>query len=117
MKTVAARIGVSVLFGVLVSSLLLAADSRHSKSDATNGSQSDQPNIWRAVGRAPPAIEVAIAAHARSHTIYIGGAGAAILKSTNGGAPFVAIDNGPFGPLSMVMDPNDPNVVYAGGAK
>ncbi len=117
MKTIAGRIGVSVLFGVLVSSLLLAADSRHVKIDAPKGSQPDQLNIWRAVGPAPPAIEAAIAAHAPSHTIYIGAAGGVILKSTDGGATFVAVDNGPFGPLSMVMDPNDPNVVYAGGAK
>src|SRR5258708_2353525 len=108
MKTIAARIGVSVLFGVLASSLLLAADSRRVKIDGPNGSQPDQLNTWRAVGPAPPAIEAAIAAHAPSHTIYIGGAASVILKSTDGGATFVALDNGPFGPLSMVMDPSNP---------
>ena len=72
---------------------------------------------WRSVGPAPPAIGAAIAAHAPSHTIYVGGEGGNVLKSTDGGATFVAVDQGPLGPLSMVMDPSDPNVVYAGGLK
>ncbi|MET0620183.1 MAG: hypothetical protein ABW056_07880 [Thermoanaerobaculia bacterium] len=70
---------------------------------------------WKAVGPAPGAIPAAIAAHARSGTIYIGSLQGGLLKSTDGGAHFVSVYDG--GVPSMVMDPNDPNVVYAGGAK
>ena len=101
MRAIAAKSVASVWFTVLASSMLLAAN---------------RSGAWQSVGPAPPAIGAAIAAHAPSHTIYIGGEGGGVLKSTDGGATFVSVNNA-LTVLSMVMDPNDPNVVYAGGAK
>lgn len=72
---------------------------------------------WRSVGPVPPAIPAAIAAHAPSHTIYIGSLGGGILKSTDGGATFTALNGAASTVTAMVMDPNNPNVVYAGGLK
>jgi photosystem II stability/assembly factor-like uncharacterized protein len=119
MRAIAAKLVASILFGVLASSAQLASDIQSTRVDASNGTPSIQPVAWRSVGPAPPAIGAAIAAHAPSDTIYIGSEGGNLLKSTDGGATFVAVDNGLFGSqvLSMVMDPNDPNVVYAGGFK
>jgi photosystem II stability/assembly factor-like uncharacterized protein len=76
----------------------------------------NNPLAWRSVGPAPPAIEAAIAAHAPSHTIYIGSLGGGVLKSTDGGITFAAVNNGLDWPTisSMAMAPNDPNVVYVG---
>jgi len=104
-------------FCLIFGTLLFAADSRNIKTARPSGTQQAHPHAWRSVGPAPPAIPAAIAAHAPSHTIYIGSGG--ILKSTDGGTTFVAVDNGLFGSgvMSMVMDPNNPDVVYAGGAK
>jgi photosystem II stability/assembly factor-like uncharacterized protein len=118
MRTIAAKSIVSVLLGVLASGLL-ASDFRNAKIAAPNASQPSDLNTWRSVGPAPPAIGSAIVAHAPSRTIYIGSEGGNILKSTDGGATFVTVDQGLFGAgvLSMVMDPSDPNVVYAGGFK
>ena len=116
MRTIAAKSIASILFGVLASGLL-ASDFRNAKIASPTGSQPSNLNTWKSVGPVPPAIEAAIAAHAPSHTIYIAGAGGDFLKSTDGGATFFAIADRPSGPLSMVMDPNDPNVVYAAGFK
>jgi photosystem II stability/assembly factor-like uncharacterized protein len=116
MRAIAAKSVAFVSFTVLVSSILLAADHRSGKLEAPKSSQSAQLKTWQSVGPAPPAIGAAIAAHAPSHTIYIGGEGGGVLKSTDGGATFVSV-NSALTVLSMVMDPNDPNVVYAGGAK
>src|ERR1700682_980531 len=118
MRTIAAKLIVFILLGVQASGLL-ASDFRNAKIAAPNASQLSDLNSWRSVGPAPPAIGAAIVAHAPSHTIYVGSEGGNILKSTDGGATFVAVDNRLFGSgvLSMVMDPNDPNVVYAGGSK
>jgi photosystem II stability/assembly factor-like uncharacterized protein len=103
-------------FCLIFGGLLFAADVHKAKLHHPNGAQSKGPNSWRSVGPAPPAIPAAIAAHAPSHTIYIGSLGGGILKSTDGGATFVAvIPEG--GMRSMVMDPNNPNVVYAEGLK
>jgi photosystem II stability/assembly factor-like uncharacterized protein len=96
--------------------LLFAADAHKTKLDHPNSTQQPGPNSWRSVGPVPPAIPAAIAAHAPSHTIYIGSLGGGILKSTNGGATFAAVTPRG-GILSMVMDPNNPNVVYADGFK
>ena len=115
MRTIAARLVASVLLGLLVSSLLTAAQAQIGVPHAT---QSTHPRAWRSVGPAPPSIPAAIAAHAPSHTIYIGSLGGGVLKSTDGGATFMAVNNGVSPTVtSMVMDPNDPNVVYAGGSK
>ena len=69
---------------------------------------------WRSIGPAPPAINANIAADARSHTIYIGTLGAGVIKSSDGGATFRAVNNGlPNGTISgLAMSPVDPNVVY-----
>ncbi len=102
MRAIAAKSVASVWFTVLASSMLLAAN---------------RSGAWQSVGPAPPAIGAAITVHTPSHTIYIAGEGGSVLKSTDGGTTFVALNDGPQGVVSMVMDPNDPNVVYAGGAK
>ncbi|HXA13353.1 MAG TPA: hypothetical protein VNW93_14420, partial [Mycobacterium sp.] len=69
---------------------------------------------WSSIGPAPPAIDANIAADARSHTIYIGTLGAGVIKSSDGGATFRAVNNGlPNGTISgLAMSPVDPNVVY-----
>ena len=55
---------------------------------------------------------VPIAAHAPSHTIYVG-----LLKSTDGGATFKELNDPFIGSPSLEMDPHNPNLVYAGGSK
>jgi len=73
------------------------------------------PVGWRSIGPAPPAIEANIAADARSHTIYIGATGGGVIKSTDGGATFRAVNTGlPAGGTisGLVMAPGNPNVVY-----
>jgi photosystem II stability/assembly factor-like uncharacterized protein len=73
---------------------------------------------WRSVGPSPPAIEAAIVSNAPTHTIYIGSNGGGILKSTDDGASFVAINNGldDVTIAAMVMDPKNPEVLYASAA-
>jgi photosystem II stability/assembly factor-like uncharacterized protein len=69
---------------------------------------------WRSVGPAPPAIEAAIAADAATHTIYIASTGGGVLKSTNDGATFEAVNSGldALSITAMAMDPRNPAVVY-----
>lgn len=114
-RTISARMVASILFGALVSSALFSADYRNVKIDVANRSQSTDPGVWGAIGPAPPAIEAAIGVHAPSHTIYIGSLGGGVLKSTDGGASFAAINNGldSLVVASLAMAPNDPNLVYA----
>jgi len=120
MRTIAAKSIASILFGVLISSPLPVAQAqggyRQVKIDIPNRTQSTNPNAWRAIGPAPPAIEAAIAVHAPSHTIYIASLGGGVLKSADGGATFVAINNGLASLVvaSLAMAPNDPNLAYAG---
>jgi photosystem II stability/assembly factor-like uncharacterized protein len=118
MKTVGAKLVLSVVFGLLISSTLFSVEARKVKLDVLNRS-SNYGGEWRSIGPAPPAIPAAIAADAWSHTIYIGSIGGGVLKSTDGGATFRALNSEFLGSivLSMVMDPNNPNVVYAGGSK
>jgi photosystem II stability/assembly factor-like uncharacterized protein len=73
---------------------------------------------WRSVGPSPPAVEAAIVSNAPTHTIYIGSNGGGILKSTDDGASFVAVNNGldDVTIAAMVMDPTNPEVVYASAA-
>jgi photosystem II stability/assembly factor-like uncharacterized protein len=70
---------------------------------------------WHSVGPAPPAITTPIVADAATHTIYVGSAGAGVLKSTNGGATFVAVNNGLGGSIvtGLAIASNNVNVVYA----
>jgi photosystem II stability/assembly factor-like uncharacterized protein len=72
---------------------------------------------WKSVGPAPPAILAPIVAHPPSGTIYIGSLGGGVFKSTNGGSRFVPLDNSPRSATSLTMNPDDPNVVYAGFSK
>jgi len=69
---------------------------------------------WKSVGPAPPAILAPIAAHLPSHTIYINAFGGGVYKSTDGGSRFVPLENSPKDSASLVMNPNDPNLVYVG---
>lgn len=119
MRAIVAKLVASILSGALASSPLLASDIRSLKVDTPNVAPSTQPHAWKSIGPTPPAIGAAIVADAPSHTIYIGSEGGNILKSTDEGITFVAVDQGLFGSgvMSMVMDPNDPSVVYAGGFK
>ena len=73
------------------------------------------PGGWRSVGPGPGAIEANIASHAPSRTIYLASYGGGLLKSTNGGATFAAVDGGFFPDVSAIsMWPHDPNIVYIG---
>ena len=71
---------------------------------------------WAAVGPAPPAIEAPIAAHAPSGTIYMASLGGGVLKSTDRGGTFRAVNTGLGSRLvaAMVMAADDPNTVYLG---
>lgn len=73
---------------------------------------------WRSVGPSPPAIEAAVVSDAATHTIYIGSNGGGILKSTDDGASFVKANSGldDLTITAMVMDPKDPEVIYASAA-
>ncbi|HTR03689.1 MAG TPA: hypothetical protein VMN82_10875 [Thermoanaerobaculia bacterium] len=75
-----------------------------------------RPSGWKEIGPGPASVEAAIAVDAPSNTIYIVGIGGSVLKSTDGGAKFAAVDNGltSRGATSMAMFPRDPNVVYLG---
>jgi photosystem II stability/assembly factor-like uncharacterized protein len=70
---------------------------------------------WRSVGPSPPAVEAAIVSNAATHTIFIASNGGGILKSTDDGASFAAVNNGldEVTIAAMVMDPTNPEVVYA----
>lgn len=71
---------------------------------------------WVQVGPAPPAIEAPVAVHRPSGTIYVASLGGGVLKSSDGGASFKAINTGLGSPVtpSMAMAGNDPNTVYVG---
>src|ERR1017187_6909114 len=115
MKT-ATSIVVFAQFIAVASVALFGMDSPSAKVNPPNGAQTGYR--WTSVGPSPPAIPAAIASHPASHTIYIGSIGGGLLKSTNGGATFNALSSLPTNEvMSMVMDPGNPNVVYAGGFK
>jgi photosystem II stability/assembly factor-like uncharacterized protein len=69
---------------------------------------------WQSIGPAPPAIEAAIVADSASGTIYVASTGGGVLRSTNGGASFQAVNAGldALSITAMVMDPRSPDVVY-----
>ena len=69
---------------------------------------------WQSIGPAPPAINVPVVADPASHTIYIGSAGGGLLKSTNGGAKFQAVNNGLGGSAitGLAIVPNHPDIAY-----
>lgn len=73
---------------------------------------------WQSVGPSPPAVEAAIVSNAATHTIFIGSNGGGILKSTDDGASFVAVNNGldDVTIAAMAMDPTNPAIVYASAA-
>jgi len=116
MKIGTSRLVVFALFIAVASGALFGMDSRSPKVNPPNGGQTGYR--WTSVGPSPPAIPAAIASHPASHTIYIGSIGGGVLKSTNGGATFNALSSLPTSEvMSMVMDPGNPNIVYAGGFK
>jgi photosystem II stability/assembly factor-like uncharacterized protein len=84
-------------------------------SPVSPGIGAQQHKAWRSIGPAPPAITTPIVADAASHTIYIGSAGAGVLKSTDGGARFVVVNSGLGGSIvtGLGIAPNNPDVVYA----
>jgi photosystem II stability/assembly factor-like uncharacterized protein len=73
---------------------------------------------WQSVGPSPPAVEAAIVSNAATHTIFIGSNGGGILKSTDDGVSFVAVNKGldEVTIAAMAMDPKNPDVVYASAA-
>src|ERR1035437_8596233 len=116
MKTATSKLVVFAQFIAVASVALFGRDSRSAKVNPPNGGQTGYR--WTSVGPSPPAIPAAIASHAASHTIYIGSIGGGVLKSTNGGATFNALSSLPTSEvMSMVMDPGNPHIVYAGGFK
>ena len=100
----------------LATQTLFAANHRPLKANDAEREPSGHP--WRSVGPAPPAIPAAIASDPASHTLYVGSIGGGVLKSTDGGETFNALVGLPNSEVSsMVMEPGNPNVVYAGGFK
>jgi photosystem II stability/assembly factor-like uncharacterized protein len=102
---------------VVLLSLPIAAWTANAGLVPTSSSDLAAPdhNGWHSVGPAPPAILANIAADARSHTIYVGTVGGGVIKSSDGGATFRAVNNGlPGGKAisGLAMSPDDPNVVY-----
>ena len=71
-------------------------------------------NDWRSIGPAPPAVEAAIVADPASQTIYVGSLGGGVLKSTDNGASFIAVNHGldALTITAMAMVPHNPNIVY-----
>ena len=78
------------------------------------GSNTRGHAAWQSIGPAPPAINVPVVADPASHTIYIGSFGGGVLKSTNGGATFQAVNNGLSGRqiTGLAIVPNHPDIVY-----
>ena len=110
METVTRRSIVVTLF------LSLAAPALYAVHPRSLNPNSRHP--WKSVGPAPPAIPAAIASDPASHTIYVGSLGGGVLKSTDGGETFNALVGLPNSEVSsMVMEPGNPNVVYAAGFK
>ena len=75
---------------------------------------------WHSVGPAPPAIEAAVASDPASHTLYVAALGGGVYKSTDDGATFASVSNelGDDAMVrSLVMNPRNPNILYADGAK
>ena len=108
MKRINLRLGwVVVAAGALIFPSGLAADPPEISARSRS---------WHPVGPGPGAVEATIAVDAASHTIYIASNGGGVLKSTNGGASFVAKNNGLDGIAisALAMGPHDPNLVYAG---
>jgi photosystem II stability/assembly factor-like uncharacterized protein len=70
---------------------------------------------WQSVGPAPGAIEAAVLVDVTARVIYIGSVGGGVLKSTDGGATFTAMNNGlrALTVSAMAMAPDNPDVVYA----
>ncbi len=119
MKNTTARVLSLFLLGTALHTGVRAENLRGSPTNTANGAAPALAENWTSVGPSPTSIAAAIAAHAPSHTIYIGTGGGGVLKSTDGGVTFVALHSDALPPqiLSLVMDPHNPNVVYAGGAK
>lgn len=71
---------------------------------------------WRPLGPAPAAIEAAIASDPPTRTIYIATLGGGVFKSTDNGVGFHAVNTGlqALNVPTLVMAPNDPDLVYAG---
>ncbi len=69
---------------------------------------------WQSIGPVPPTILATIAADPRSRTIYIGSVGGGVIKSTDAGVTFRAVNNGLPGKTvaGLAMSPTNPNVVY-----
>ena len=116
MKTLTSKLLTFALFIAVASIALFGTNLGSLRANPPNSARVGFR--WTSVGPSPPAIPAAIAAHATSHTIYIGSLGGGVLKSTNGGATFYTLSSLPVTEVSsMVMDPGNPNVVYAGGFK
>ena len=104
MKTITSKLVEFAQFIALASVALFGMDSRSATVDPP----------WTLVGSRAPAILATIASHPASHTIYLGRIGGGLLKSRNVWATFDALSSLPTNEvMSMVMDPGNPNVVYA----
>ena len=82
---------------------------------AANLSNTAPQKSWRSIGPAPPAVEAAIVTDLASHTVYVASLGGGVLKSTDGGKHFKAVNTGldSLTIAAMAMVPDQPNVVYA----
>src|ERR1035438_967516 len=113
MKTATRKLFVFSQFIAFASAALFGMDSPSAKVNPPNAGQAGYR--WTSVGPSPPAIPATIASHPASHTIYIGSIGGSILNSRDGGSPFKALSSLPTNEVkTMVTDPANPNVAYAG---
>lgn len=74
-------------------------------------------SAWTNIGPPTPAIEGPVAVHPATGTVYIGTFGGGVLKSTDGGVTFAAVNNGltdlAQAVTSIAMDPTNPSIVVA----
>ena len=104
----------SILLLSLSLSITAWGDSARPAIAGSSSLNAQKHTPWRSIGPAPPTIAATIAADAKSHTIYVGSVGGGVIKSTDGGVTFRAVNNG-FAGLTitgLAMSPTNPNVVY-----
>ena len=111
------------LFGSLLClslSVVAWGDGPGRAAPASPNRDAQDLGVWQSVGPAPPAIEAAVASDPASHTLYVAALGGGVYKSTDDGATFASVSNEMGDDAfvgSLVMNPRNPNILYADGAK
>ncbi len=84
----------SILLLCLPLSITAWGDSARPAIAGSSSLNAQKHTPWRSIGPTPPTIAATIAADAKSHTIYVGSVGGGVIKSTDGGVTFRAVNNG-----------------------